>query len=70
MCDTFQIPDPFPLYFDIEDGPCLVCKGKLAADWIILECGADHFEGVMLLIGYGTLRKYVPPTSAGYVALM
>ena len=30
-----------------------------------LECGADHFEGVMLLIGYGTPRKCVPPPSAG-----
>ena len=64
MCDTRQILDPFPLDFDIEDDPCLVCKGKLAADWICLECGADHFEGVMLLIGYGTPRKSAPLKAA------
>ncbi|TNH38795.1 hypothetical protein [Paracoccus haeundaensis] len=64
MSDTPQVPDPFPLDFDIEDGPCLVCKGKLAEDWICLECGADHFEGVMLLIGYGMPRKGAPPPSA------
>ena len=64
MSDAPQVPNPFPLDFDIEDGPCLVCKGKLAEDWICLECGADHFKGVMLLIGYGTPRKGAPPPSA------
>lgn len=62
MCDTHQVPDPFPLDFDIEDDPCLVGKATLAADWICLECGADHFDGVMLLIAYGTPRKSVSGT--------
>lgn len=61
MSVTPQLPDPFPLDFDIDDGLCLVCKGRLASDWICPECGTDHFEGVMLLIGYGAPRKDVPP---------
>jgi len=57
MPDDSQIPNPFPLDFDIEEGPCLVCKSELDAGWICTNCGADHFQGVMLLIGYGAPRK-------------
>lgn len=57
MCATAQVPIPFPLDFDIDDDPCLVCNGGLGADWICTTCKADHFEGVMLLIGYGSPRK-------------
>lgn len=57
MRATAQVPIPFPLDFDIEDDPCMVCQGTLSADWICTRCQADHFEGVMLLIGYGSPRK-------------
>jgi len=43
MCATAQVPVPFPLDFDIDDDPCLVCNGALGADWICTTCKADHF---------------------------
>lgn len=60
MCAGAVVPVPFPLDFDVEDDPCLVCKGELNADWICTRCHADHFEGVMLLIGYGSPRRGAP----------
>lgn len=65
MCDDNRIPSPFPLDFDIEDDPCLVCKGELDARWVCTKCGADHFEGVMLLIGYGSPKKSPLPRQHG-----
>ena len=44
---------PFPLDFDLDEGPCLVCGAQLDLEWRCTGCGADHFEGVMLIIGYG-----------------
>ena len=60
MCSIAIVPVPFPLDFDVEDDPCLVCKSELNADWICTRCHADHFEGVMLLIGYGSPKKGAP----------
>lgn len=57
MCAIAVVPVPFPLDFNVEDDPCLVCKSELDADWICTKCHADHFEGVMLLIGYGSPRR-------------
>lgn len=64
MCDDSKIPDPFPLDFDIEEGPCLVCGSPLDTRWVCTGCGADHFEGVMLLIGYGSPPRRIPPIAA------
>lgn len=51
------MPEPFPLDFDLDDGLCLSCGSVLDEEWICPDCGEDHFEGVMLLIGYGKARK-------------
>lgn len=65
MSNDTKIPDPFPLDFDIEEDPCLVCDGELDSGWICMNCGADHFEGVMLLIGYGSPKKSPHPRQHG-----
>ncbi|CAM3387355.1 hypothetical protein PANO111632_17195 [Paracoccus nototheniae] len=54
MNEAATIPAPFPLDFDVDDDPCLICGAELDAAWRCPSCGADHFEGVMLLIGYGS----------------
>ena len=53
-----RLPAPFPLDFDLDDGPCLVCGSALDEEWICPNCGEDHFDGVMLLIGYGKARNH------------
>lgn len=55
---------PFPLDFDLDEGPCLVCGAPLDLEWRCTGCGADHFEGVMLIIGYGTPPKGTLPSSS------
>ena len=57
MCAVAVVPVPFPLGSNVEDDPCLVCKSELDADWICTKCYADHFKGVMLLIGYGSPKR-------------
>ncbi|TGN62212.1 hypothetical protein E4L95_07495 [Paracoccus liaowanqingii] len=64
MSDVPKELVPFPLDFDLDEGPCLVCGGQLDLEWRCTECGADHFEGVMLIIGYGTPPKGVITSSA------
>ena len=44
-----QVPMPFPLDFDVDDGVCLVCGGELDTGWECVDCGADHRPGVQLL---------------------
>lgn len=41
---------PFPLDYDVHDGPCLCCGGALDTGWECTNCGADHLPGVRLLI--------------------
>ena len=69
MCSIAIVSVPFPLDFDVEDDACMVCKGELNANWICTRCHADHFEGVMLLIGYGSPKRGVPASkSSGKVS--
>lgn len=45
-----KVPMPFPADFDVDDGDCLVCGGDLDTGWECNDCGADHYDGVRLLI--------------------
>lgn len=54
MFDAPKVPMPFPLDFDIEDGACLLCGGELDTGWECNTCGADHYNGVRLLMAEPT----------------
>ena len=51
-----KVPNPFPADFDVDEGPCLVCGGQLDTGWECNDCGADHINGVRLIISTGVTR--------------